>query len=106
MARYEILKVGKPFDIASMQKAPRAGRQPSPRDVEIDKLVNEVSAGAESQVWPLELGNEKLATMRLAVNRSVKRLGAKVYVGVNQRSYPNMLLLSRQPLSKRHTPKP
>ncbi len=105
MARYEILKVGKPFDIASLQKAPRVGRQPSPRDVEIDKLVNEVSAGPESQVWPLEIGTEKMATMRLAVNRSVKRLGAKVYVGVNQRAYPNTLLLSRKPLSKRQAAK-
>ncbi|HEY6056777.1 MAG TPA: hypothetical protein VIV06_02040 [Candidatus Limnocylindrales bacterium] len=105
MARFEVLKVGKPFDIAALQKAPRAGRQPSQRDLEIDKLVNEVSAGAESQVWPLDIGNEKLATMRLAVNRSVKRLGAKVYVGVNQRSYPNMLLLSRKPLNKRQAPR-
>lgn len=105
MARYEHIKVGKPFDISALQKAPRAGRQPSPRDNELDKLVNEVSAGPESQVWPLDVADEKLATLRLAVNRSVKRLGARVYVGVNQRAYPNMLLLSRQPLSKRQRTK-
>jgi hypothetical protein len=46
------------------------------------------------------LGTEKLATARAAANRAIKRLDAKVSVGVH-RELPNTLLFSRSPISRR-----
>ena len=95
MARFKVIKVGNTFDVAELAKKPKVGRQPSPRDVELDRLLHEVAAGAKSQVWPLVVPDgEKVATWRLAVNRAIARTELPVYVGVNQAVYPNTLLLS------------
>ena len=100
MTRYSILKVGKPFPIDELRRSRTATRRVNPRDAEIEKLVNEVSAGPESSVWPWDLGTAKLATARAAANRVIKRLNAKVSVGVH-RDHPNTLLFSRSALRKR-----
>ena len=101
MARFKVIKVGKALSIDELRKAktPR-GRRPNPRDAELRLLVNEVSAGSESQVIPWEYGDLKVATARLAANKVIKQMDASVYVGTH-RDHPGMLLFSRQPLSKR-----
>lgn len=101
MARYRIIKVGKPLNVDDLKKAgkPR-GRQPKPRDEELKLLVNEVSVGPESQVIPWELGGQKVATARVAANRIIKQLDARVYVSTH-RDHPGVLLFSRQPLTAR-----
>lgn len=101
MAKYKVIKVGKPFSLEDLKKAavPR-GRQSNPRDEELKLLVSEVGAAAESQVIPWELGDQKVATARVAANRIIKQLGAQVYVSTH-REYPGMLLFSRQPVSAR-----
>lgn len=101
MAKFKVIKVGKPLNIEDLKKTAKArGREPNPRDEELKLLVNEVSAGPESQVIPWVLGNQKVATARLAANRIIKYLGAQVYVSTH-REYPGMLLFSRQPVSAR-----
>ena len=100
MTRYSVIKVGKPFSIDDLRAAHHATRRVNPRDAEIEKLVNEVSAGPESSVWPWDLGTAKLATARAAANRVIKRMNAKVSVGVH-RDYPNTLLFSRSTISRR-----
>ena len=80
MARYSILKVGKAMSIEDLRKSPAPrGRKPNPRDEELKLLVREVSVGPESQVIPWELGNQKVATARLAANKVIKQLGVPVY---------------------------
>jgi hypothetical protein len=100
VAKYNVIKVGKPLSVDDLKKkaAPR-GRKPSPRDEDLAKLVNEVSVGPESQVIPWEYDG-KSATARLAANRVIKQLGAKVYVS-SRPDYPGQLLFSRVPLSGR-----
>ena len=98
MARYRHIKVGKPFSVDELKK-PRL-RNANPRDAELELLVNEVSIGPASQVWPMELGDAKLSTARAAANRAIKRTGAKVFVGVH-RDYPQVLLFSRSRISNR-----
>jgi hypothetical protein len=100
LTRYSVIKVGKPFPIDELRTARSTARRVNPRDAEIEKLVNEVSAGPESSVWPWDLGTAKLATARAAANRVIKRLNAKVSVGVH-RDYPNTLLFSRSAISRR-----
>ena len=100
MTKYSVIKVGKPFSIDELRRARTTTRRVNPRDAEIEKLVNEVSAGPESSVWPWDLGSAKLATARAAANRVIKRLNAKVSVGVH-RDHPNTLLFSRSAISKR-----
>jgi hypothetical protein len=99
LTKYSVIKVGKPFSIDELRRS-RTARRVNPRDAEIEKLVNEVSAGPESSVWPWDLGTAKLATARAAANRVIKRLNAKVSVGVH-RDHPNTLLFSRSAISKR-----
>ena len=101
MAKYKVIKVGKPFNIEDLKSVTKPrGRQPNPRDEELKLLINEVVAGPESQVIPWELGDQKVATARVAASRIIKELGVPVYVSTN-RAYPGMLLFSRQPLSAR-----
>jgi len=100
LTRYSVIKVGKPFSIDDLRTARPTTRRVNPRDAEIEKLVNEVSAGPESSVWPWDLGTAKLATARAAANRVIKRMNAKVSVGVH-RDYPNTLLFSRSTISRR-----
>jgi hypothetical protein len=103
VARYKVIKVGKPIDIAELRRAkqPRE-RKVNPRDQDLRLLINEVSAGSESQVWPWELGNQKPATARAAANRLIKQTGSNVYVGVHH-DHPGKLLFSRQPLRARRS---
>ena len=101
MARYNILKVGKPMSIDDLKKSPTPrGRKPNPRDEELKLLVREVSVGPESQVIPWELGKQKVATARLAANKVIKQLDVPVYVSTH-RGHPGVLLFSRQPISGR-----
>jgi hypothetical protein len=101
VARYNVLKVGKPISIDDLRKSPAPrGRKPNPRDEELKLLVREVSVGPESQVIPWELGGQKVATARLAANKVIKQLGVPVYVSTH-RSHPGVLLFSRQPVSGR-----
>jgi hypothetical protein len=101
LARYKVLKVGRPLNIEELKNSPRRrGRTANPRDEELKVLINEVSAGPESQVIPWELGTQKVATARVAANKVIKGLEARVYVSTH-RDYPGALLFSRQPLSGR-----
>jgi hypothetical protein len=98
--KYSVIKVGKPLSVDDLKKkATPRGRKPSPRDEELARLVNEVSVGPESQVIPWEYDG-KAATARLAANRVIKQVGAKVYVS-SRPDYPGQLLFSRVPLSGR-----
>ena len=101
MARYNVIKVGKPLSMDDLRKsnAP-SGRKPNPRDEELKLLAREVSVGPESQVIPWELGAQKVATARLAANKVIKQLGVPVYVSTH-RAHPGVLLFSRQPISAR-----
>lgn len=101
MARYNVIKVGKPLSIDDLRgTAVPSGRKPNPRDEELKLLVREVSVGPESQVIPWELGSQKVATARLAANKVIKQVGLPVFVATH-RSHPGALLFSRQPLSAR-----
>jgi hypothetical protein len=101
LARYKVIKVGKPLDIAELRTAKRPReRRVNPRDEDLRLLINEVSAGSESQVWPWELGDQKPATARAAANRMIKQLDARVFVGVHH-DHQGKLLFSRQPLRAR-----
>ena len=101
MARYNVIKVGKPMSIDDLRKSPAPrGRKPNARDEELKLLVREVSVGPESQVIPWELGKQKVATARLAANKVIKQLGVPVYVSTH-RSHPGVLLFSRQAISGR-----
>ena len=100
MAKYTVIKVGRPLNIDDLRKKPAPpGRKPNPRDEDLVKLVNEVVTGPESQVLPWEFDG-KPATARLAATRVVKRLGSEVYVS-SRRDYPGVLFFSRMPLSAR-----
>ncbi len=101
MARYSVIKVGKPINIDELRRSSvQGGRKPSPRDEDLKLLVREVSVGPESQVIPWELGDQKVATARLAANKVIKQLGLPVYVATH-RAHPGMLLFSRQQISAR-----
>jgi hypothetical protein len=97
--------VGKPFDIAELRKKTATARQPSPRDVALEKAIREAAAAAESQVVPFYLTEkDKLPTVKLAARRIAERLELPVNVGSNL-AYPNTVLLSRGVLSNRGRPK-
>ncbi len=100
MAKFSVIKVGKPINLDDLKKksTPR-GRTSNPRDEDLIKLVNEVSVGPESQVLPWAFEG-KPATARLAANRVIKQLGAQVFVS-SRPDYPGALLFSRVPLSGR-----
>ena len=78
MAKYKVIKIGKPFSIEDLKKAavPRE-RRPNPRDEELKLLVSEVAAGPESQVIPWELGDQKVATARIAANPIISNSGRR-----------------------------
>ncbi|MHB8590233.1 MAG: hypothetical protein ACYDA0_15525 [Candidatus Dormibacteraceae bacterium] len=100
MTVYKVIKVGKPIKVDDLKRKPAPrGRQPSPRDEELSKLVNEVSAGPASEVIPWQYEG-KSATARLAAGKVIKTSGAKVYVS-SRPDYPGLLLFSRVPLSGR-----
>src|SRR5664280_590556 len=105
MAKYAVIKVGKPMTLDELTKkvAPR-GRSVSPRDEDLAKLVNEVSVGPESQVIPWEFEG-KVATARLAASRVIKSMNVRVFVS-SRPDYPGQLLFSRVPLSGRQGRRP
>jgi hypothetical protein len=97
---YKAIKVGKTLKVDDLKRKPAPrGRQPSPRDVELAKLVNEVSVGPASDVIPWEYEG-KPATARAAANKVIRTSGAPVYVS-SRPDHPGMLLFSRVPLSGR-----
>ena len=100
MTVYKAIKVGKPLKVDDLKRKPvPRGRQPSPRDVELARLVNEVSVGPSSDVIPWQYDG-KPATARAAAKKVVKASGATVYVS-SRPDHPGMLLFSRVPLSGR-----
>jgi hypothetical protein len=104
VAVYKTIKVGKPLKVDDLKRKPAPrGRQPSPRDVELAKLVNEVSVGPASDVIPWQYDG-KPATARAAANKVIKASGATVYVS-SRPDHPGMLLFSRVPLSGRQAKK-
>ncbi len=105
MPAYKAIKVGKALNLDDLkrQSAPR-GREASPRDVELAKLVNEVAAGPQSAVVPWEYAPTKVATARLAANRIIKNSGLVVYASTRP-DYPGVILFSRVPLNARQKPK-
>jgi hypothetical protein len=97
---YKAIRVGKTLKVDDLKRKPAPrGRQPSPRDVELARLVNEVSVGPASDVIPWEYEG-KPATARAAAKKVVKASGATVYVS-SRPDHPGMLLFSRVPLSGR-----
>jgi hypothetical protein len=102
---YKAIKVEKPISLEELQRkpAPRA-RERNPRDVELEKLVNEVAAGPNSQVTPWRYEPTKTATARLAINKVIKASGLEVYASTRP-GHPGLILLSRTPLTKRKGPK-
>lgn len=100
MAVYKAIRVGKPLSVEDLKrkKAPR-GRIPNPRDTDLAKLVNEVSAGPASQVLPWQYDG-KAATARLAAKRAIEASGMTIYVS-SRADIPGMLLFSKVPLSGR-----
>lgn len=98
VAKYVVIKIGKALSIEELSRKPAPrGRPVSPRDADLAKLVNEVSAGPESQVLPWEFDG-KAATARAAAAKVIKQVGAKVYLS-SRRDLPGVLLFSRVPLS-------
>jgi len=70
-----------------------------PRDVELDKLVVEVSGGPKSQVIPWRFEG-KQATARLAAKKAIDRSNLEVFVS-SRPDHPGLLLFSRVPLNAR-----
>jgi hypothetical protein len=97
---YKTIKVGKPLKVDDLKRKPAPrGRQSNPRDVELARLVNEVSVGPSSDVIPWQYEG-KPATARAAAIKVIKASGASVYVS-SRPDHPGILLFSRVPLSGR-----
>jgi hypothetical protein len=97
---YKTIKVGKPLKVDDLKRKPAPrGRQSNPRDVELARLVNEVSVGPSSDVIPWQYEG-KPATARAAAKKVIKASGASVYVS-SRPDHPGFLLFSRVPLSGR-----
>lgn len=104
MTSYRVLKVEKALNLDDLKRKPAPrGRTPSPRDIELEKLVNEVAAGPKSQVLPWRFDG-KPATARLAARKAIQGSGLEVYVS-SRPDHPGLLLFSREPLSGRQGPK-
>ena len=98
---YKTIKVEKPLNLDDLKKKPAPrGRQSSPRDVELERLVSEVAAGPKSQVIPWRFEPIKPATARLAAKKAIERSGLEVFVS-SRPDHPGLLLFSREPLSGR-----
>lgn len=101
MVRYKHIVVGKPVLLAEL-KAKRRERKLSPRqlaiqerDEEIRRAINEAAAVSSSQAIPVQLKHDqKIATMRAAVNRVLKQGDAKVSMGVRGTT----IYLSKSPI--------
>jgi len=89
VARYKHIEVGRPVDLADLATKPRT-RKLSPRqlaikerDEEIRRAINEAAAAPSSQAIPVQLKqDQKIATMRAAVNRVLKESDVRVNMGV------------------------
>lgn len=104
MSTYKTIKVEKPLNLDELRKKPAPrGKQAKPRDVDLDHLVTEVSAGPKSQVIPWRFDG-KPATARLAARKAIARSGLDVFVS-SRPDHPGLLLFSREPLSGRQRPK-
>lgn len=104
MTAYKTIKVEKPLNVDDLKKTPAPhGRKPSPRDVELERLVTEVAAGPRSQVIPWRF-DDKPATARLAARKAITRSGLDVFVS-SRPDHPGVLLFSRVPLSGRQKAK-
>lgn len=102
MARYKLIQVTK-IAIDDLKAGPKrqAGRTPNPRDLEIERAINEALASSDSLAVRISLkSGGKVNTLRGAAIRVIKRTGAKVYVGTH-RTYPDSIFITREPLSKR-----
>jgi hypothetical protein len=99
MTSYKAIKVEKPLTIDELRKPASRGRALNPRDVELERLVNEVAAGPKSQVIPWRFEG-KPATARLAAKKAIQRSGLEVFVS-SRPDHPGLLLFSRVPLSGR-----
>ncbi len=89
VGNFKHLDVGAPVPIESLA-AERKPRELSPRqraiaerDEEIKRALNEAAVAPESQAIPIKpRPDQKVATLRVAINRVLKSTGAKVNVGV------------------------
>lgn len=103
MAKYKAIKVGAPIDITVLksESAKAGGRKRKPRDIELERLVQEVAVGPQSMVTPWSFEPEKPPTARQAAIKAIKNaeLGGKVFVG-SVRTMPGVLLFGRTPLRK------
>jgi hypothetical protein len=105
VAIYKAIKVGKPLNIEDLKRKPAPrGRRPNPRDEDLARLVNEVSAGPASQVFPWKYEG-KAATARVAAKRVIKQSGLTVFVS-SRADMPGTLLFSKVALSGRQRTKP
>jgi hypothetical protein len=89
----------KPEELAPKPRKPRAlsPRQLAIRKREqtIEKVLNELGAGAASSIKKIELeDNEKLVTIRAAIARQIKTSGSAVNLGVRN----GAIYLSRGPI--------
>lgn len=106
MTTYKSIKVEKELNLEDLQRKPAPrGRTPSPRDVELERLVNDVAAGAKSRILPWRYDG-KPATARLAAKKAIKSAGLEGSIFASTRpDHPGLLLFSRVPLSNRQGPK-
>lgn len=101
VVRYKHLDVGKPVDLTEVV-AKRRERTLSPRqlaiqerDEEIRRAINEAAATPSSQAIPVHLKqNQKIATMRAAVDRVLKNGDVRVNMGVRGTT----IYLSKSPI--------
>ena len=104
MTTYKAIKVEKPLNLEDLTRTPASrGRTQSPRDAELEKLVNEVSSGPKSQVIPWRFDG-KAPTARVAAKKAIERSGLEVFVSTRP-DHPGLLLFSRVPLSGRQAKK-
>jgi hypothetical protein len=96
LAKYTTIEVGKSLNGEDLKRKllPRS-RRINPRDVDLARLIKEVSVGTISQVLPWQYDG-KAATARAAANRAVRAAGASMYVS-SRPDMPGVLLFSRVP---------
>jgi hypothetical protein len=101
VVRYKHIDVGKPVELTELATK-RRERKLSPRqlaiqerDEEIRRAINEAAAAPSSQAIPVQLKhNQKIATMRAAVDRVLKKSDVRVNMGVRGTT----IYLSKSPI--------
>jgi hypothetical protein len=103
VARYKHIEVGKPIDLTDLLAKGRdrklSARQLAiqERDEEIRRAINEAVAAPSSQAIPVQLKHgQKLATIRLAVNRVLKLDHTEINIGVRS----STIYLSKSPIPR------